>query len=439
MTRYPEGYSSSFEPENYERPEREVVAIPAARVRRETVQWLEPGRVPLGMVTVLAGIGGLGKSTLTCLWAAQNSGVTLIATAEDSPEATVRPRLEAVGADLELVRFVLVRTEDDLEDGIAIPDDVPRLEAIVAETGAKLVVVDPLVAHLPGHIDSYKDQSVRRALAPLYRLAKAQGCAVVTLIHLNKAQGLAPLARLSGSGGFGNAARSVLLLDRDPDDEENGRRRVLAHIKCNVGPEMPSLLYEIEPIILPEKDDEPLVETSRLQLLGESEHDGRALLALPSGEERSQLEEAVDFLQAELEGGGRFLASDILKAARQVGLSEATITRARRKLGVDTERTGGVAEKGYWEWSLPKKSLSKASDPSDVLAKPDNHAGLRLVSDAKASFSEIEALGANRRPLPGEDDYLPTMFAAFKDGLIDEGQWKQAEKAHRSVVTRGMR
>ena len=132
------------------------------------------------------------------------------------------------------------------------------------------MVVDPLVAPLPGHVDSYKDQSVRRALAPLYRLAKAQGCAVVTLIHLNKAQGLAPLARLSGSGGFGNAARSVLLLDRDPDDEENGRRRVLAHIKCNVGPEMPSLSYEIEPIILAEKNDEPRVETSRIRLLGES-------------------------------------------------------------------------------------------------------------------------------------------------------------------------
>lgn len=435
MKRYPEGYTSSFEPEKSpKRLEREVVAITAASVRRETVQWLEPGRVPLGMVTVLSGIGGLGKSTLACLWAAQNPGVTLIATAEDSPEATVRPRLEAVNADLELVRFVLVRTEEDLEDGIAIPDDVPRLEAIVAETGATLVVVDPLVAHLPGHIDSYKDQSVRRALAPLYRLAKAQGCAVVTLIHLNKAQGLAPLARLSGSGGFGNAARSVLLLDRDPDDEENGRRRVLAHIKCNVGPEMPSLLYEIEPIILPEKAGEPRVETSRLTLLGESQHDGRALLALPSGEERTQLEEAIEFLRAELEGGGRYLATDILRAARQVGLSEPTIRRARRKLGVETERTGGVAEKGYWEWWLPKTSRPKASDPLDVLGKPHSHAGLRLVSDAKASFSEIDALGADHRPLIGSEGFLEFMYAALEKGVITEGEWHQADRAHRFVA-----
>jgi hypothetical protein len=99
-------------------------------------------------------------------------------------------------------------------------------------------------------------------LAPLYRLAKATGCAVVAVLHLNKGQGLSPLQRLGGSVAFGNAARSVLLLDRDPDDGDQGARRVLAHIKCNVGPEMPSLLYEVAPIVLPAKGTAPMMETS---------------------------------------------------------------------------------------------------------------------------------------------------------------------------------
>jgi hypothetical protein len=139
-------------------PRRRVVAVPASAIRREAVEWLELGRVPLGMVTVLGGIGGLGKSTLTCLWAARNAGVTLIATAEDSPETTVRPRLEAAGADLDRVHFVLVRTPDGTEDGIAIPDDVSQLDELVTETTASLVVVDPLVAHLPGRVDAHRDQ-----------------------------------------------------------------------------------------------------------------------------------------------------------------------------------------------------------------------------------------------------------------------------------------
>ena len=90
----------------YEKPRRrEVLARPASAVTREQIEYLIPGRVPFGMVTVLSGIGGLGKSTLTCQWAAENPGVSLIATAEDSLAATVRPRLEAAGADLERVRL----------------------------------------------------------------------------------------------------------------------------------------------------------------------------------------------------------------------------------------------------------------------------------------------------------------------------------------------
>jgi hypothetical protein len=365
-------------------PSRRVVAIAAADVHREQVSWLAPGRVPLGMVTVLAGIGGLGKSTWTCVLAAENDGPTLIATAEDSPETTVRPRLEAVQADLDRVHFVHVRTDEGLEDGLTIPDDVAQLEELVAKIGATLVVVDPLVAHLPGHIDSHKDQSVRRALAPLYRLAQAQRCAVVTLIHLNKAQGLAPLARLSGSGGFGNAARSVLLLDRDPDDEDNGRRRVLAHIKCNVGPEMPSLLYEIEPVVLMKQDGEPMVETSKLTLLGESEHDGRALLAVPTGEARSALDDAIAFLEEELGDGERHPAGDVKRLAQSLGHSHGTLQTARRKLGVRTEKAGFG---GGWEVWLPKSQPAKSQTTSDSSHQPHNDASLRLVDDSQESAS----------------------------------------------------
>jgi hypothetical protein len=275
------------------------------------------------MVTVLAGVGGLGKSQLACLFAARNPGISLIATAEDSPSTTVRPRLEAVQANLGRARFVSIETAEGVEDGIAIPDDIEELDRLVAEVDAKLVVIDPLVAHLPMHIDSHKDQSVRRALAPLYRLAEARNCAVLALLHLNKATGLAPLMRLGGSGAFGNAARSVLLLDRDPDDPEGeeGNRRVLAHIKCNVAPLAPSLVYAVEPVFLPATDSNPEVETSRLKLIGDSPHNGRALLSVASEEERLTRDEAMDLLRAELAGGARRPAGDLIKAARELGIS----------------------------------------------------------------------------------------------------------------------
>jgi hypothetical protein len=416
----PEGYRTTFAleavsaPSEHE-PARRAIARPASQVRRETVEWLEPGRLPLRMVTVLAGVGGLGKSQLSCLFAANNPGVTLIATAEDSPSTTVRPRLEAVGADLERVGFITIETAEGIEDGIAIPDDMEELEQLVAETHARLVVVDPLVAHLPMHIDSHKDQSVRRALAPLYRLAETQDCAVIALLHLNKATGLAPLMRLGGSGAFGNAARSVLLLDRDPDDPkgEEGDQRVLAHIKCNVAPLAPSLVYAIRPIVLPATANDPQVETSRLELIGESPHNGRSLLAVASDGERLAGDEAKDFLRAELAGGPR-MAGDLLKEARKVGISERTLQRARSDLGIKSEKAGFGEG---WEWSLPKA-------PSDESKPAFLHEGSSLRDTAPSEASS---------PTSGDPMYPVRLAEAGRDGLITEREFSELYEHHKLV------
>jgi hypothetical protein len=342
-------------------PARNVVATPFSQIARKQVEWLDPGRVPIGLVTVIAGYGGLGKSQWMLSLCARLSrgefgapGVSLIATAEDDEETTVRPRLEAAQANLELVHSITVRMDDGIEDGLSLPDDLDRVEAQVAALGAKLLVVDPIVSFLPSHIDSHKDQSVRRALAPLYRLARTHGCTVVACIHLNKAHGLKPLQRLNGSGGFGNAARSVLLLDHDPDDPagEEGNRRVLAHIKCNVAAHAPSLTYQLTPILLPAADGMPEVETSRLELVGESTHNGESLLA--GNDERDALGEAEEFLLDLLADRERHPASDIYKAAGKQHISVDRLKRARKKIGARTEKAG---YDGGWEWYLPENSV----------------------------------------------------------------------------------
>jgi putative DNA primase/helicase len=344
---------------------RRLLTTPAAQVQRQQVEWLEPGRVPVGLVTVLAGMGGLGKSQWACWEAAKLSrgelgapGVTLLATAEDDPHTTVKPRLEALEANVELIRFLTIKTGEDHEDGIAIPNDIDLLEAAVRETGARLLVIDPLVAHLPTEIDSHRDQSVRRALAPLYRLATATGCAVIAIIHLNKSQGLTPLARLNGSGGFGNAARSVLLFGLDPDDpdSERGHRRILAHIKCNVAPLAPSLLYQVEPIVLPAEANAPLVETSRLRLLGESSIDGHALLSDGNEDERSARNEAEEFLLDYLGDGTRHPAAEIYKEAGKLQISPTKLKQAKAKLKVKGEKAGFTRG---WEWWLPQGANTK--------------------------------------------------------------------------------
>ena len=418
---------------NYPRPTRRTYTAPASAVRRQRLRYLEPGRIPFGLVTVIGGYGALGKSQYTCLLAGKLSrgeygppAATVIATAEDSPATTVRPRLEAVQADLDLVHFIGIQADDGLEDGIAIPDDLPIVTEAMKQLDARLLVVDPLVTHLPGEIDSHKDQSVRRAPAPLYRLAQELDCAVVVCIHLSKAQGMQPLQRLSGSGAFGNAARSVLLLDRDPDDPdgEQGRRRVLAHVKSNDGPEMPSLLYEIRPIVLPATDGAPEVETSRLELLGESPHNGRALLTTPSEEERSALDEATEFLRSELDDWQRHAADEIIKAARKLGIADRTLKRARKTIGAKTEKAGFSSG---WEWWLPK-------GPSVPREPPFLHEETSPQEVAPSVCPSPN--GVPSRPLIGDEMYPIMLAEAVKAGHITHAEANEQLAIHRLIEER---
>src|SRR5207249_11464451 len=113
--------------------------------------------------------------------------------------------------------------------------------------------------------NSHRDQDVRRALAPLARLAEETAAAVIAIVHLNKSEVPHVLGRVCGSVGFVAAARSVLLLGPDPDDPQ-GPTRVLAHAKSNLSPLAPALRLRIEERHL---DDLP-IRTSVLVWCGEA-------------------------------------------------------------------------------------------------------------------------------------------------------------------------
>src|SRR5262249_31733160 len=104
-------------PMSAELPAETNSLVPLNDVAPAAVRWLWRGWVPLGKVTVLDGDAGLGKSTLLLDLAARVStgaempdgtpgpraGVVVVS-AEDGLGDTIRPRLEAAGADLRRVR-----------------------------------------------------------------------------------------------------------------------------------------------------------------------------------------------------------------------------------------------------------------------------------------------------------------------------------------------
>src|SRR5690606_16188837 len=85
------------------------------------------------------------------------------------------------------------------------------------QTGAKLVMIDPIPSTIGG--DLHKVADVRRALDPLAVIAQELDVAIVGVMHFNKGGGSAS-DKLSGSHAFRDAVRSVMLFATDDETEQ---------------------------------------------------------------------------------------------------------------------------------------------------------------------------------------------------------------------------
>jgi len=307
-------------------------------VQPERVSWLWPGRIPAGKLVTLDGDPSLGKSTLSLAFAGivttggtwpdsspcNFPGDVILLSAEDGLADTVRPRLDAAGADVTRVHAVQGVT---LPDGTLRPPtlaDVDELHRLVTETGARLLVVDVLMAYLPSGTDSHKDQDIRRVLSRLSSLADVTGCTVLLLRHLNKAKGGDPMYRGGGSIGIVGAVRAGMLVAKDPDDED---LRVLACTKSNLGPEPEALTYRLT--------DADVHGVARVEWIGTSNHDARALLEDRSeSPDRPERDEAAAWLEDYLIENGKARSGEVKTAASKVRISERTLKRAATELGV---------------------------------------------------------------------------------------------------------
>src|SRR5215213_4921762 len=312
----------------------EEIGILLSGVEPEEVEWLWPSWLALGKLALLDGDPGLGKSATTLDLAARVSvgevfpdgarcepaGVVLLS-AEDGLGDTVRPRLDAAGADTSrIVALATVPDENGHDRLLSIPEDIPLIEKGIERVGARLVVVDPLMAFLSGETNSNRDQDVRRALAPLAGLAERTGACVLVVRHLNKAAANNPLYRGGGSIGIIGAARMAFVVGKDPQDEN---RRVVASTKNNLAKPPKSLMFTLK-----EADSGSV----RISWLGESEVSAKDLLATSQDQEHADMRsEAVEFLNDVL-ANGPVPASQVKEEAEDAGISERTLARGKNVL-----------------------------------------------------------------------------------------------------------
>ena len=336
-----------------------------SEIKPEALRWLWPSRIPLGKITLLVGDPGLGKSLLTLDIASRvtrgeafpdgaicESGAVIMASAEDDPSDTIRPRLDAASAvasrvhTLDGVRVIQSNGSPSqrpfqLEMGIAALEEV-----LLRMPDVRLIVIDPISAYL-GNTESNSNAEIRGLLSPLAALAARHHVAILCVTHLRKSAGTA-IHRANASIAFTAAARASWAVAADPAEPE---RRLMLAVKQNLGPAIGSLAFRVtaENELPRLKWDEGAVNLTANDVLGN----------VVGRDGQDAQHQAESWLQSTLVKGP-VAPKEIEARAKSAGLSWATVRRAKESLGVIAEKSG---YSGGWVWRLEDAHAEGAQTP----------------------------------------------------------------------------
>lgn len=304
------------------------------------VEYMIEPLVPIGCTSILDGNPGMGKSFLSlamtaavtrrgefCETSVAREGRVLLLNDEDDPSRVLRPRLEAIGADIDRIRVIDDSFELD-ENGV----DILRRE--IRSYDPTLVVIDPLTNFMPSGVDMYRPNEANAFMRPLHRLAKEFDIAILIARHLRKQNSENAMHMGQGSMAFGGAVRSGMIVTSHPTQPN---LRVLAHYKSSYAREAVSQAFEITA--------PPKGGAARVVWRGPVEMSADELVALSSAQE-TVLDRAVRALEDYLTPGPA-KARDVMEAMKKKGIQERTLDRAKKKLGIISGRGPGA------KWKLP--------------------------------------------------------------------------------------
>lgn len=323
-------------------------------VVEKPLEWLWPGVIPRGKLTLFEGDPGLGKSTISLDLAArlsrgapwpdgsvqEDKGATIILSMEDSLQDTIKPRVLAQGGDPDQIFcFQGFHRDDGSWVPPVVPDCVPALAELALQVKPRILIIDPLMAFLSLGNSSVNDQAVRAALNPLMQLAEEERITVLVIRHLNKSGGAKALYRGSGSIGIVGAARAAFLVGQHPEDEEI---RIMAPVKFNLGPPPIAWAFRVR------AGENAL---GKLEWIDPSAFTADDLCGPPpkAGAGRA---EALKFLNEMLLGGPR-RADEMLRLAKVRHISERTLRRCIKEMGVIARRQTLTNGHVGWVWEKP--------------------------------------------------------------------------------------
>ena len=320
-------------------------------VPEEEAQWLVPGYIPQGQITLLAADGGVGKTSFWCqLLAALSTGrATLLEevspkwdsdflsektdtpaetlsakqdtphkerwgaffSTEDSVRKKLKKKLRLAGAKM----MNLITLESSSTALLELRLGSPELSDFIHSYRPALCVLDPIQGFLPHGVNMAARNEIRECLAPLMALGEQVGTAFLLVCHTNKRAGAWGRTRLADSADLWDAARSVLMMG----DAGDGRR-YLSQEKNNYGPLQPTRLYTFS--------DSGLLVPAGLTQKRDREFQ---LQAQPSAAPKR--EGCKEFLLQKLqENGGSLPAKELEELAREEGYTKTTVRHSKGEL-----------------------------------------------------------------------------------------------------------
>lgn len=304
----------------------------AATTKEKEAEWVVPGYIPRGCITVIAGEGGVGK---TSLWCSLVSAITtgrhsfllgntvpeefkadpenvLALTSEDSWAHTLVRRLNNNGADLTKVWYIDPGNEHFTE--LDFTSDY--LKGLVEANRPSVIIFDPVQAFVPLNMKMSDRNAMRKCFSALMAFGEEYGTTCIVIVHANKQSGVWGRKRIADSADIWDASRSILMTGVTPD----GKTRYISQEKSNYGPLQNTVLFELENTVpvfrgYTEKKDRDFV-------LAESKE--RAI--------RPALETAKDFIIGTLEEHKQMEVKELEELAQTVGVSKSTLKRAKAEL-----------------------------------------------------------------------------------------------------------
>ena len=363
LTKSPLNSNKNFHSEKDEIPGADLIC--AADVTPKPIDWIWNGWLARGKIHLIAGRPNAGKTTIALAFASTIScggrwpdgtraqgGSVVMWSGEDDIDDTLRPRLEAMGANLRNVYFVNGVPEGEKKRPFNPAYDMDNLAVAVRNLGnVSMIIVDPIVSAIAG--DGHKANEVRISLQPLVDLGRDNGCAVLGVCHFTKGtRGTDLVDRVSGSGAMAALARVLMAATKHKDgNTDEHLSRLLVRAKSNIGPDGGGFDYDIR--------ESPLESDSTIRTTGV--HWGKGLI---DGEARHLFDaaetedtptdvgpigEAMVFLRYYLKDGVQ-PARNILDEAKRRGISKNTLYRAKDKVGINTEKDPSFS--GGWNWRL---------------------------------------------------------------------------------------